>query len=145
MGAPLPSKESDLFKRIVGLKAADAILKKFPDHGGFFIFALAYVISLDGELNIAHLKLSFGADMIRTCVFCKPAFTSDEHIAICIIKRPLSLSCSVRTDGRQISCSVLRCARTFCNIISYVTVVFCLLLSFCLRHGEKDRLLKLQM
>ncbi|KAK7294152.1 hypothetical protein RJT34_17035 [Clitoria ternatea] len=43
MGASLPSKEANLFKLIVksyetkqykkGLKAADAILKKFPDHG----------------------------------------------------------------------------------------------------------------
>ncbi|KAL8171710.1 hypothetical protein V2J09_023514, partial [Rumex salicifolius] len=43
MGATLPSKEANLFKLIVksyetkqykkGLKAADAILKKFPDHG----------------------------------------------------------------------------------------------------------------
>ncbi|XP_022745272.1 N-terminal acetyltransferase A complex auxiliary subunit NAA15-like isoform X2 [Durio zibethinus] len=43
MGASLPPKEANLFKLIVksyetkqykkGLKAADAILKKFPDHG----------------------------------------------------------------------------------------------------------------
>ncbi|KAJ0959684.1 hypothetical protein J5N97_000652 [Dioscorea zingiberensis] len=43
MGTSLPNKESNLFKVIVksyetkqykkGLKAADAILKKFPDHG----------------------------------------------------------------------------------------------------------------
>ncbi|CAA0837230.1 tetratricopeptide repeat (TPR)-containing protein [Striga hermonthica] len=43
MGVPLPPKEANLFKLIVksyetkqykkGLKAADAILKKFPDHG----------------------------------------------------------------------------------------------------------------
>uniref|UniRef100_A0A7N0RHA1 Uncharacterized protein n=1 Tax=Kalanchoe fedtschenkoi TaxID=63787 RepID=A0A7N0RHA1_KALFE len=43
MGAPLPPKEANLFKLIVksyetkqykkGLKAADSILKKFPDHG----------------------------------------------------------------------------------------------------------------
>jgi peptide alpha-N-acetyltransferase len=42
-GRPLPKKESDLFKNVVkfyeskqykkGLKAADAILKRYPNHG----------------------------------------------------------------------------------------------------------------
>ncbi|KAK6148894.1 hypothetical protein DH2020_016419 [Rehmannia glutinosa] len=51
MGASLPPKEANLFKLIVksyetkqykkGLKAADAILKKFPDHGGMSKFYLA--------------------------------------------------------------------------------------------------------
>jgi hypothetical protein len=43
MGRPLPKKEADLFKSVIkfyetklykkGIKAADAILKKFPNHG----------------------------------------------------------------------------------------------------------------
>jgi len=45
---PLPSKEASLFKELLtlyetkqlkkGLKTADQILKKFPEHGGVFFF-----------------------------------------------------------------------------------------------------------
>jgi len=45
---PLPSKEASLFKELLtlyetkqlkkGLKTADQILKKFPEHGGRFSF-----------------------------------------------------------------------------------------------------------
>jgi hypothetical protein len=50
---PLPSKEASLFKELLtlyetrqlkkGLKTADLILKKFPDHGGLFSYLTKFI------------------------------------------------------------------------------------------------------
>lgn len=49
---PLPSKEASLFRELLtlyetkqlkkGLKTADQILKKFPEHGGRFFFLIFF-------------------------------------------------------------------------------------------------------
>ena len=61
---PLPSKEASLFKELLtlyetrqlkkGLKTADLILKKFPDHGGLLLYPTNLVSTHDYLRNIMH-------------------------------------------------------------------------------------------
>ncbi len=54
---PLPSKEASLFKELLtlyetkqlkkGLKTADQILKKFPEHGGVIFFMMIWFYHYD--------------------------------------------------------------------------------------------------
>ena len=61
---PLPSKEGSLFKELLtlyetrqlkkGLKTADLILKKFPDHGGLLPYPITFIFTHYYLRNIMH-------------------------------------------------------------------------------------------
>ncbi|KAL6568104.1 N-alpha-acetyltransferase 16, NatA auxiliary subunit [Orobanche hederae] len=92
MGASLPPKEANLFKLIVksyetkqykkGLKAADAILKKFPDHG--VSPDLTFYFGNFAEIRLCHLSPSL------------PSFLPILHIFETISMKGLTLNCMER-------------------------------------------------